>query len=170
MTKPDPSLLEDIVAPKVLDAMRVASAALARAGVRHVVAGALAVGANGHPRATRDADFLVGDEAFEHHPGGVVTLRPGIPIQVDGVPIDLVSIGPNEHFLEAGLEAASGSFLEASPLIYLKLKAGRLQDQADVANLVKAGLDVKACRRYLETHAPDLVARFDELVSRAESE
>jgi hypothetical protein len=35
MSKPDPSLLNDVVAPKVLDAMRTASDAAARAGVRH---------------------------------------------------------------------------------------------------------------------------------------
>jgi len=57
--KPDLSLLEEIVAPVVLDAMRAASSALSRLEIRHVVVGALAVGANGHPRATRDVNFLV---------------------------------------------------------------------------------------------------------------
>ena len=59
MTKPDPSFLQDVVAPKIIDAMRAASRALAQAGVRHSVAGGLAVGANGYPRATKDVDFLV---------------------------------------------------------------------------------------------------------------
>ena len=72
MAAPDPSLLVGVVAPEVLDAMRVASAALKSAGVRHVVVGGLAVGAHGYPRATKDVDFLVGDEAFEHHPGGLL--------------------------------------------------------------------------------------------------
>jgi hypothetical protein len=91
MTKPDPSLLTDVVAPRVIEAMEKASAALVQAGVRYAVAGALAVGANGHPRATKAADFLVGGEAFEHHAGGLVTLRSGIPFQVNGVAIDLLS-------------------------------------------------------------------------------
>jgi hypothetical protein len=73
--KPDPALLDDVVAPKVLDAMRLASNALSALGVRHVVVGGLAVGANGNPRATRVVDFLVGDEAFEHHPGGFVSIN-----------------------------------------------------------------------------------------------
>jgi hypothetical protein len=81
MTKPNPSLLQDVVAPKVIDAMKAASQALTRAGVRHTVAGGLAVGANGYPRATRDVDFLVGNEAFEHHPGGLVTLKQGSPFR-----------------------------------------------------------------------------------------
>jgi hypothetical protein len=57
VTKPDLSLLDDSVVPKVLDAMRAASKALTALGVRHVVVGGLAVGANGHPRATSDVVF-----------------------------------------------------------------------------------------------------------------
>lgn len=65
MVRPDPSLLQGVVAPEVLDAMRVAAAALRRAGVRHVVAGGLAVGAHGFPRATKAVDFLVGESRAE---------------------------------------------------------------------------------------------------------
>jgi len=90
MTKPDLALLDDVVAPKVLEALELASGALAAAKVRHVVVGDLAVGANGHPRATKDVDFLVGAEAFEHH-GKLVTLHAGLPFQVDGVAIDFLS-------------------------------------------------------------------------------
>ena len=57
MAKPDPALLVDVVAPKVLEALKLASEALALANVRHVVVGGLAVGANGYPRATRSVDF-----------------------------------------------------------------------------------------------------------------
>ena len=74
--KPDASLLVDVVAPRVLDACSAASNALARAGIRHVVIGGLAVGANGYPRATKDVHFLVGNEAFHHHAGGLVTMNP----------------------------------------------------------------------------------------------
>src|SRR5215510_13426716 len=86
--KPDPNLLIDVVASKVLDAWKAASEALARADIRHVVIGGLAVGANGHPRATKVVDFLVGGEAFHHHAGGLVTMNPAIPIAVNGVAID----------------------------------------------------------------------------------
>lgn len=170
MTKPDPSLLQNAVAPVVMEAMRVASAALSRAGVRHSVAGGLAVAANGYPRATRDVDFLVGNEAFEQHEGGLVTLKAGVPFQVNGVAIDFLSIGPEEPFLERELDAARGAFLHAEPLVYLKLKSSRLRDQADVVELIKSSLDIDACRRYLATHAPDFLARFDDLVARAENE
>ena len=83
---PDPTLLDDVVNAKVIEAMRRASEAMKAIGVRHIVVGGLAVGANGYPRATGDVDFLVGDEAFEHHAGGVVTLR--VPIQVNGIAMD----------------------------------------------------------------------------------
>jgi len=170
MTKPDPSLLRDVVAPKVLDAMRLASEALTRAGVRHVVVGGLAVGANGYPRATKDVDFLVGAEAFEHHAGGVVTLRPGVPFQVDGIAVDFLSPDASEPFLEATLSAEAGAVIEAPPLVYMKLKAGRLKDRADVVELIKASLDVDACRAYLSANAPSLVAAFDEAVRLAAAE
>ena len=64
------SVVEGVVAPRVLDAMRSASDELTRLGVRHALVGGLAVGAHGYPRATKGVDFLVGDEAFEHHAGG----------------------------------------------------------------------------------------------------
>jgi len=170
MSKPDPALLDGVVATKVLDAMRKASEALTRAGVRHVVAGGLAVGANGYPRATRDVDFLVGGEAFEHHEGGLVTLRAGVPFQVDGIPVDFLSADAGEEHLNAALAAPAGSMLEAPPLIYLKLKSPRLKDRTDVVELVKAGIDVEACRRYLVAHAPALLASLDEAARRAAEE
>src|SRR5438093_2280168 len=74
---PDISLLDGVVAPEILAAMRAASAQLTRTGVRHALIGALAVGAWGYPRASKAVDFLAGDEAFEQHEGGIVTMAPG---------------------------------------------------------------------------------------------
>ena len=168
--KPDPNLLIDVVAPKVLDAWRAASEALVRAGVRHVVIGGLAVGANGHPRATKDVDFLVGDEAFHHHAGGLVTMNPAIPIAVNGVAIDYLSPRPDEAHLAVALAAPPGTFIDPARLVYMKLRASRMQDRADVVGLVKTGLDVDTCRAYLLTNVPALVAMFDDLVAKAASE
>lgn len=170
MMKPDASLLVDVVAPKVLEAWSAASSALVRAGVRHVVIGGLAVGANGYPRATKVVDFLVGDEAFNHHPGGIVTMNPALPIEVNGVAIDYLSPRPGEEHLAAALAAPPGSVIDVARLVYMKLKASRLQDRADIGGLVKTGLDVDACRAYLAANAPPLVARFDSLVTEAASE
>jgi hypothetical protein len=170
MDRPDPSLLQGVVAPEVLDAMKVASAALKRVGVRHVVVGGLAVGANGFPRATRGVDFLVGDEAFERHAGGLLTLRPGVPFQVNRVAVDFIGAEESEGFLAAALEAEAGSMIDGPPLIYMKLKSPRHKDRTDVIELVKAGLDVERCRAYLVTHAPAFVGEFDDAVRRARAE
>src|SRR5437667_9482791 len=113
VTKPDPSLLQGVVASEVLDAMKIASAALRASGIRHVVVGALAVGANGFPRATKAVDFLVGDEAFEQHAGGLVTFRAGVPLRVHQVAIDFLGTESGEHFLNAALDAEPGSMIEA---------------------------------------------------------
>jgi hypothetical protein len=170
LTKPDLALVADIVAPKILEALRLASDALSAAKVRHVVVGGLAVGANGYPRATKDVDFLVGAEAFHHHASGLVTLRAEIPFQVKGVAIDLLSPEPDEPFLEAALAAPLGSVLEAAPLIYMKLKSPRRKDRVDVIELIKGGIDTKQCREYLAAHAPAFVTTFDECVADAEAE
>lgn len=170
MTKPDPTLLENVVASAVLEGMRSASGVLAKLGIRHVVVGGLAVGANGYPRATKDVDFLVGDEAFEHHPGGFVTLKPGVPIQVNGVAIDLLSIQIGEDHLNAALEAPMGSMIEAPQLAYLKLKSPRQKDRVDVIELIKAGIAIEPCRNYLAQHAPALVPLFEDAVRQAAAE
>ncbi len=150
--------------------MQLASEALAKAGIRHVVVGGLAVGANGYPRATKDVYFLVGGEAFEHHAGGLVTLRAGVPFQVNGVAVDFLSADTDESFLEDALRATPGSFIEAPPLVYLKLKSPRLKDRADVVELIKAGIDVDACRAYLSAHAPGYLDSFEDAVHRASTE
>lgn len=170
MTKPDPTLLDDVVAPKVLAAMAAASSALTMLGIRHVVVGGLAVGANGYPRATKDVDFLVGDEAFEHHPGGFVMMKGGVPIQVNGVAIDLLSVQAGEEHLATALEAPMGSMIEAPQLVYLKLKSPRQKDRVDVIELIKAGVGIDACRAYLTLHAPALVAMFEDSVAKAAAE
>lgn len=168
--KPDPSLVDDVVASKVLDAMRSASHALTTLGIRHVVVGDLAVGANGYPRATKDVDFLVGDEAFEQHPGGFVTMKPGVPIQINGVAIDLLSVHAGEEHLATAFDAPMGSMIEAPQLVYLKLKSPRQKDRVDVIELLKAGIEIEVCRAYLRANAPALTGRFEDAIVQAAAE
>src|SRR5215468_6060938 len=78
------------VAPKVRKAAVKTSAQLKRLRIRYALAGGLAVGAHGYIRATIDVDFLVGEEAFDHQ-GALVSFKPGVPIEVDGVRIDYLS-------------------------------------------------------------------------------
>ena len=168
---PDIALLNGVVAPEILTAMRAASAQLSRAGVRHALAGALAVGAWGYPRASRDVDFLVGDEAFEHHEGGIVTMVPGVPIGAGGIPIDHLGVLPYESYPQQPVSRPAGGedlpIVPLEALIYLKLKSPRRKDEADVVELLRIH-DPKPLRLYLEKNSPDMLAKFDSAASEAQ--
>lgn len=161
------------VAPRVRDAAVKAAAQLDHLGIRYALAGGLAVGAHGYVRATVDVDFLVGEEAFEHH-GLLVTFKAGVPIEVDGIRIDYlspVSLGPQlEGVLDNPPTSEGLAVVPIEVLVYMKLVAKRRQDQVDVIELVKAGTDIKRVRRYLDEYAHDLVPLFDELVDEALAE
>lgn len=80
----------DFVSPNVRDAVLTTTAQLEQLDIRHALAGGLAVGAHGYVGATAGVDILVREEAFEHR-GVLVTFRPGVPIEVDGMRIDYLS-------------------------------------------------------------------------------
>ena len=167
-TSPDLSLLDDTVAPRILDAMRAASARLGELGVRHVLVGGLAVGAWGYPRATKDVDFLVGEEAFEQHPGGLVTMKYGVPIQVGGVAVDLLSARANHR--EDALATLRSDDVPVAPLatlIYLKLRSPRPRDLVDVMELIRLGIERDAIRADLVARSPDLVDKWERAVADA---
>ncbi len=166
---PDLGLLKDVVAEKVLQAMRTASRQLAKLGVKHALVGGLAVGAHGHPRATKDVDFLVSEDAFEQHDGGLVTMKYGMPIQVDGVLIDFLSA----HAMHVPLTSDGVSDVPVaalSTLVHLKLLSPRHKDGADLVELIKAGVDAASVRSYLEQQAPELTAKWDAFVTDAQAE
>src|SRR5437588_10405444 len=91
---PNLAQLRGVVAPEILAAAEVASRTLREAGIPHALAGGLAVGAHGYPRTTEEVHFLVGDEAFVKHAGGIVTLKVPL-IAVGNVRVDFVSIDPS---------------------------------------------------------------------------
>jgi hypothetical protein len=161
------------VAPRIRDAATKTASQLEQLGIRHALAGGLAVGAHGYIRTTADVDFLVGEEAFEHH-GPIVTFKAGVPIEVDGIRIDYLSpvaFGPQlETVLDDPPTSEGVAVVPIEVLIYMKLVARRRQDQVDVIELVKAGVDVRRVRYYLEAYAADLMQLFDELVNEAVSE
>ena len=158
------------VAPRVRDAAIKSADQLNDLGIRYALAGGLAVGAHGYIRATADVDFLVGEEAFEHH-GPVVAFKAGVPIEVDGVRIDYLSpasLGSQlEEVLDHPLMNEGLAIVPVEALIYMKLAAKRRRDLVDVIELVKAGADVKRVRDYLQQYASDLVPSFEELVNEA---
>ena len=161
------------VAPRVRDAAVKAATQLERLGIRHALAGGFAVGAHGYVRATVDVDFLVGEEAFEHH-GSLVTFKAGVPIEVDGIRIAYlspVSLGPQlEEVLDHPPTSEGLAVVPIDVLVYMKLAARRRKDQLDVIELVKAGADLKRVRGYVEQYARDLIPLFDELVDEALAE
>lgn len=156
------------LAPEVVSALQRAHVALRELGVRHVVVGGIAVSAYGFVRATRDVDFLVGDEAFERH-GGLVTFKPGLPIAVERVAVDYLSPLAGAE-MEAVLNDTPPERLAVIPaemLVLMKLIANRPKDRADVVGLLQAGLDPGPVRVYLERVAPGQVARFERLLAEA---
>lgn len=169
--RPDLSLLGDVVAPRILEAVEASARFLRERGIEHLLVGGLAIGAHGHPRATKDVDFLVSDNAFHHHGGGIVTMLG--PVQVNGVAVDYLSVGADEPFLRELLQAPVHDSVPVIPLeglIYLKLKAGRAQDVADVVALVNSGIDVQRCRVWLAKNAPRLVPKLDQVEQQARRE
>ena len=157
-------------APAVREAAVKAAGQLNHLGIRHALAGGLAVGAHGYIRATTDVDFLVGDEAFEHQ-GSLVAFKAGVPIEVDGVHIDYlspISLGPQlENVLDDPPKSEGIAIVPIEVLIYMKLVARRRRDMLDVVELVKAGADVKRVRDYLAQYASDLVPSFEDLANEA---
>jgi hypothetical protein len=84
--------------------------------------------------------------------------------------VDCLTPAQGEEFLVASLAATPGTFIEAPALIYLKLKSPRHRDRSDVIELIKSGIDVDACRRYLDAHAPSMRAALEEAIARAAAE
>ena len=158
------------VAPRVRDAAVKSATQLNDLGIRYALAGGLAVGAHGYVRATTDVDFLVGEEAFEHH-GSLVTFKAGVPIEVDGVRIDYLSpasLGPQlEEVLDHPPMNEGLAVVPIEVLIYMKLAAKRRRDLVDVIELVKVGVDVNRVRDYFQQYAADLIPTFEELVNEA---
>ena len=161
------------VSPEARNAAVKTAAQLEHIGVRHALAGGLAVGAYGYLRATVDVYFLVGEEAFDHH-GPLVTFKTGVPIEVEGIRIDYlspVSLGSQvEETLNHPPTSEGLAIVPIEVLIYMKLVAKRRRDLVDVVELIKAGADLKPVRDYLKRYAGDLVPSFEELVNEALSE
>jgi len=161
------------VAPKVHHAAIKTASQLEYLGIRYALAGGLAVGAHGYIRTTADVDFLVGEEAFEHH-GLLVTFKPGVPIEVDGIRIDYLSavaLGSQiESVFAEALVSEGVAVVPIEVLIYMKLVARRRKDQVDIIELIKCGADIKKTRAYLKQYASDLLPLFEDLANEALAE
>ncbi len=147
-------------------AVREVSKMLSGAGIRHALVGAL--GANAYrnrPRTTEDIDFLVGDEAFERHEGGFVTMRVPV-IEFDGIDVDQVPLTDAlrvvEHALDRPPVSEGVPIAPVDTIVVMKLVAGRTQDLADIEAIVASGAD----RDMLRTAVHRLVPQGAETLER----
>lgn len=170
--KPRLKETQGVVADKILDAMHESAEMLEDVGVSYALVGGLAVGAYGHPRATKDVDFILGPEAFDVSEGGVISFAKKIPLQRGTVTVDCIPAVGKDHLLSAIDEAQTSWGIRVAPVetvIYMKLQAGRRQDIADVERMIDAGADIKVTRGYLKTAgAKEELKMFEKLVAETE--
>jgi hypothetical protein len=152
--------------PSYERAVRKISRMLAEAGIRHAPG---ALGANAYrsrPRTTEDIAFLVGDEAFERHPAGFVTMRVPV-VEFDGIDVDQVPLTEALRVVEDALQRASVSegvpIAPVDTIVVMKLLAGRTQDLADVEAIVDSGADRDLLRAAVQKAAPGCADRLERL-------
>lgn len=148
-------------------AVREVSRMFADAGIRHALVGAL--GANAYrnrPRTTEDIDFLVGDEAFETHSEGFVTMRVPV-VEFDGIDVDQVPLTDALRVVEEGLNHAPVSdgvpIASVETIVLMKLIAGRTQDLADIEAIIDSGADRTHLRAVVQSAIPDRVDTLERL-------
>jgi hypothetical protein len=148
-------------------AVREVSRMFAAAGIRHALVGAL--GANAYrnrPRTTEDIDFLVGEEAFETHSGGFVTMRVPV-VEFDGVSVDQVPLSEALRVVEDGLNSAPVSdgvpIASVETIVVMKLLAGRTQDLADVEAIIDSGADREFLRARVQKAVPACADTLERL-------
>lgn len=164
--------------PKILRAAREMSKILKQKGIAHALIGGLAVAAYGYKRATGDADFLISGDAQDQLAGDMLGGEVhGKTIVFKGVVIDLLFPSREQGFLEAEIQKAHTKNNNGIPtisqeaLVYMKLIASRMKDNADIVELLKRGkIDKERVVKYLEKHRPDLVEDFEALALQAEHE
>lgn len=155
---------KEAIHPSIIQAAIDGSNALTRLDIRHVLVGGLAVAAHGYSRATKDVDFLVGDEAFEHY-GRIISFKPGVPLFANGVVIDILPA--EDGYLEVALNAnhkiVDGlAVIDKKTLIVMKLLAGRRRDLGDIEGLINMMSEPEIARicEYVSTVLPDKLEKL----------
>jgi hypothetical protein len=145
---------------------------LREAGIRHALVGAL--GANAYrnrPRTTEDIDFLVGNEAFETHAGGFVTMRVPV-VEFEGIDVDQIPLSEALRVVEDGLNHAPVSegvpIATLETIVIMKLLAGRTQDLADVEAIVDSGADRESLRTSVQKSAPGCLDVLERLFANVD--
>jgi hypothetical protein len=140
---------------------------LSALGIRHALVGAL--GGNAYrnpPPTTEDIHFLVGEEAFEQHEGGFVTMRVPV-VEFDGIDVEQVPLTDALRVVEEGLNHAPVSegvpIAGVETIVVMKLLAGRTQDLADVEAIIGSGADRDLLRTAVQRAIPDRAATLETL-------
>jgi hypothetical protein len=161
--------LARVVAPKVLTDAFDTSERLRALGIPHALVGGLAVGLYGHPRATKDVDFIVGEAAFAST-RPLLAFRDELADIVQWGVVDLLAALPDDPVLMDALQLPEPGEVPLVPvevLVLMKLRAKRPQDEADIAHLVNAGMDVRSVLEWLTECAPEHVPTFSRIAQRA---
>ena len=155
---------------------------LREAGIPFAVAGGFAVIEHGYERFTKDVDLLVhaGDLSRAMKALRAAGFRGGrTPIGArmrdQRTNVDVGLLGSAFEGDERALARWSRArrLLPVVPvehLILMKLETGRVQDDADVVALLKAGASAATVARYLRRTWPGLLPRFRRLAARARTE
>ena len=156
-----------------IDGLRMVSEIFRSKGVRHVVVGGLAVGANGYLRNTNNLDFLVDDNAFLYSDRGVY-VRNDLPIKYFGTRVNWVSMTPSEkpifdRFLVQPVRDQI-PIMPIEPLVAMNLIAGRHKDRTDIIELAKVRSDLTSIVEFTSTNIPHLLPLLTELIICAEEE
>ena len=167
--------LHSHVSENLILATKRTSELLRRAGVRHVLAGGVAVSCNGYSRTTSNIDWAVGKSAFEFREQGIF-LRPELPVKFAGVPVHYLA--PTDPFEQMMLEQylvipLSGEVpvLQFGPLTVMKLIGRRHKDCADLIELFKRRLsELPALKAFVKSNLPSQADMLDDLIACAESE
>jgi hypothetical protein len=152
------------------------------AGIAFAIAGGFAVIEHGYERFTKGVDLLV---LASDLPRAMQVLRAngfsgnrtpiGARMREDrtGVQVDLLGTafeGDERAIARAGRGRRRLGVIPVEHLVLMKLESGRIQDDADIVEVLKAGASSVKVARYLRETWPELLPRFKPLAARARAE
>ena len=156
-----------------IDGITIVSEIFRKAGVRHALAGGLAVGCNGFLRNTNNIDVVVDDSAFIFREG-VTYIRNDLPIKYYGTNVNWISLSTSEKpmFDEFLRVPAPGDIpiMPIEPLIAMKLISARHKDRTDIIELLKIWGDLSSIESFVKKHIPQRLPMLEQLEICAEEE
>jgi hypothetical protein len=145
-----------------------------RAGIRHALAGGLAVGCNGYLRNTDSIDFVVDESVFVLR-DKILYVRDDLPIKYLGTNVSWILLDTAEKpifdkFLQMPTSVGEVPVMPIEPLIAMKLIAGRHKDRTDIIELVKLCSNLSSIVEFVTSNNPQLLPLLSELIVCAAEE